>query len=75
MDTNWLGETPLNIARAPHPLPRNPKRYLPIYAPMGGNTTEEHVVSFKYSLRILNIQHEDVAYRLFPFTLQDATYD
>ena len=75
MATNWLGDTLLNLVGPSHPLPRNPERYLPNFTPFGGRTAEEHVASFKTTLRLLDVQHEDVACRLFPFTLEDMAYD
>lgn len=69
MVANWLGETPLNLACPTHPLPQNPEIYLPTYAPLGSKTIEEHVTSFKSTLCLLDVQHEDVACRYFSFTL------
>lgn len=44
------------------------KKILPIFNPDENQPAEEHLKQFKMKVRLMNVRHEDVICRLFPFT-------
>ena len=64
----WLVMDVIAVPRAQHPLPKHPKKLLPKFHPDNDITLEDHIKQFMLSLRLLDVQHEDVLCRLFPYT-------
>lgn len=65
---NWLDEDVVAVPGPVHNLPRHPEEILPIFNPDEKQPTEEHLKQFKMKVRLLNVRHEDVICRLFPYT-------
>jgi len=57
------------IPRQQHPLPKNAEKVLPKFDPERGDTAKNHINSFFLDVRMLGVANEDIACRLFPFTL------
>ena len=72
---NWLDEDVVAVLGPVHNLPRHPEKILPIFNPDEKQPVEEHLKQFKMKVRLLNVRHEDVICRLFPytFTSKDST--
>ena len=72
METNprWLTINPLAIARPQNDLPKNPDKLLPKFDPDDDILPKTHLDKFMLAMNIMNVQHEDVACRLFCLTLQ-----
>jgi len=51
-----------------HPLPKHPMKLLPIFNPDVKQLVEDHVKQFIMKVRWLNVRHEDVVCRHFPYT-------
>jgi hypothetical protein len=51
-------------------LPKKPQKFLPKYDPDDDISPEHHIKQFMDALKLMNVEHEDVVYRLFPHTLQ-----
>ena len=64
----WRARGPLNLAALLHDLTKHPKRVLPKFDPEKGIYAEDHLKIFYLALNLLNVEHEDVIYRLFPYT-------
>lgn len=72
MAENWLWHTigSLAIPCAPHPLPKSPKKLFPIFDLDKDVLLEEHIKQFMLSLRMMDLEHEDVVSILFCYTFQ-----
>ncbi|CAF4463116.1 unnamed protein product, partial [Adineta steineri] len=64
----WSAVDAIAIPGAQHPLPKHPEKLLPKFHPDNDITPEDHIKQFMLSLRLLEVQHEDVVSRLFPDT-------
>ena len=56
------------VPGAQHPLPKHPEKLLPKFDHDNDVTLEDHIKQFMLSLRLKNVQHDDVVCRLFPYT-------
>ena len=66
----WLTINPLAIAGPQNDLPKNPDKLLPKFDPNDDILPKTHLDKFMLAMNIMNVQHEDVACRLFCLTLQ-----
>ena len=66
----WRTRTPLNLATPLHDLPKQPEKVLPRFDLGKGVSTEYHLQGFYLALNILNVEHEDVVYRIFQYTFE-----
>ena len=66
----WRAKTPLNLAAPLHDLCKHPNRVLAKFDPGKGISVEDHLKFFYLALEILNVKHEDVVCRLFPYTFE-----
>ena len=64
----WLAVDSITVTDAQHPLPKHLEKLLPKFDPDNDVTPEEHIKKFMLSLRLMDVQHEDVVCRLFPYT-------
>ena len=64
----WLATDVVAVPGAQHPLPKHPEKLLPKFDPDNDITPEDHIKQFMISLRLSDVQHEDVVCRLFPYT-------
>ena len=60
----------LAIPGCQNPLPKNPEKLLPKFDRDDDILPKNHIKKFMIALNMINVQHEDVACRLFCFTLQ-----
>ena len=63
-----LNEDAVAVPGVQHNLPRHLEKILPIFNPDENQPAEEHLKQFKMKIRLMNVRHEDVICRLFPFT-------
>ena len=70
MATNipWLAADVVAVPGAQNPLTKHPEKLLPKFDPDNGVTPQDHIKQFMLSLILLDIEHEDVVCRLFPYT-------
>ena len=64
----WLAANAIAVLGIQHPLPKHPKMILPKFDLDNDVSPEDHIKQFMLSLRLLDVQHEDVVCRLFPYT-------
>jgi hypothetical protein len=69
----WLVGDAVAIPGQVHNLPRHPKKFLPKYDPETSGLPEDHIKKFILAIRLMNIQHEDVVCRLFPYMFENST--
>lgn len=70
MATNrpWLAMDAIAVPSAQHPLPKHLEKVLPKFYLDNGVTTKDHIKQCMIYLRLMDVQHEDVVCRLFPYT-------
>ena len=66
----WLTINLLAIFGPQNDLPKNPDKLLPKFDPDDDILPKTHLDKFMLAMNIMNVQHEDVACRLFCLTLQ-----
>jgi hypothetical protein len=54
-----------------HEMPKNPENVLPKFDPNKKESFEEHFKTFMLVAKLINLQHEDVIYRIFPYTFEN----
>jgi hypothetical protein len=55
-----------------HNLPRHLETFLPKYDPETSGLPEDHIKKFIFTIRLMNIQHEYVVCRLFPYMFNNS---
>ena len=65
----WLTINPLATSGPQNDLPKNPDKLLPKFDPNDDILPKTHIDKFMLAMNIMNVQHEDVACRLFCLTL------
>ena len=72
----WLATDAIAVLGAQHPLPKHLEKLLLKFDPDNDITPEDHIKQFMLSLRLLEVQHEDLVCRLFPYTFvgQESTW-
>ena len=63
----WLAADVVVVLRAQHPLPKHPEKLLPKFDLDNDIKPKDHIKQFMLYLRLLDVQHEDVVCRLFPY--------
>ena len=69
----WLSRDALEIPGRVHNLPQHPKKLLPKFNPETSRFLEDHVKKFILSIRLVNIQHEDIVCRIFSYTFENSS--
>jgi hypothetical protein len=69
----WLTRDALAIPRRVHHLPRHPEKLLPKFDPKTLGFSEDHIKKFILAIRLMNVQHEDVVCRIFPYTFENSS--
>jgi ribonuclease HI len=64
----WLDQDAVAVPGPQHPLPKHPEKWLTKFDPDSKRTAEDHIMKFMLDIRLRNVEHEDVVYRLFPYT-------
>lgn len=67
-DQPWLSQDAVAVPRLVHPLSKHHEKVLPIFNPYEKQSTKDHVKQFIMKVRLLNVRHEDVVCKLFPYT-------
>ena len=72
----WLAQDAVAVPGVQHPLPKHPEKLLPKFNPESKEPAEDHVKKFMSAVRLLDVEHEDVVCRLFPYTFEgkDSTW-
>jgi hypothetical protein len=68
----WLAIYALAILGRVHKLPRHPEKLLPKFDPKTSGLLEDHIKKFILAIRLMNVQHEDIFYRIFPYTFENS---
>ena len=63
----WLAVDVVAVPGAQHALPKHPEKLLLKFDPNNYVTPKDHIKQFMLSLRLLDVQHEDVVCKLFPY--------
>ena len=66
----WLDQDAIAVPGAQHPLPKHLEKWLPKFDPNSKQIAEDHIKKFMLAIRLRNVEHEDVVYRLFPYTFE-----
>ena len=66
----WLAQDAVAVPGVQHPLPKHPEKLLPKFNPELKEPAEYHVKKFMLAVRLLDVEHEDVVCRLFPYTFE-----
>ena len=66
----WLASEALSIPKNVEPLLRHPEKVLSKFNLDEKEPAEDHARKFMLAIRLLNVEHEDVVCRLFPFTFE-----
>ena len=64
----WISADAIVVPGAQHPLLKHLKNILPKFDLDNDVSHEDHMKQFMFSLRLMDMHHEDVVYRLFPYT-------
>ena len=72
MESNqqWLIVDVIVTVFVQHPLPKHLEKLLPKFDHDNDVLPEDHIKKCILSSRLLNVEHEDVVCRLFPYTFQ-----
>jgi hypothetical protein len=68
----WLTIDALAIPGRVHNLPRHPEKLLPKFDPETSGLPKDHIKKFILAIRLMNVQHEDVVCRIFPYTFENS---
>ena len=66
----WLSPNSFDIPKNIHPFPRCVEKVLSRIDPDKKKLAEDHVNKFMLAIRLLNVEHEDIVCKLFPFTFE-----
>jgi hypothetical protein len=66
----WLDQDVVAVPGAQHPLPKHLEKWLPKFDPDSKQIAEDHIKNFMLAIRLCNVEHEDVVFRLFPYTFE-----
>ena len=64
----WLATIVVAVPGAQHPFPKHLEKLLLKFDPDNDVRPEDHIKQFMLSLRLMDVQHEDVVCILFPYT-------
>ena len=64
----WLAADVVAVPGIQHPLPKHPEKLLPKFDLNNNVTPEDHTKQYMPSLRLMDVQHEDMVCILFPYT-------
>jgi hypothetical protein len=68
-----LTKDALVLPRRSHHFPSHPKKLLPKFDPETSGLPEDHIKKFILAIRLMNVQHEDVVCRLYPYKFKNST--
>ena len=64
----WLVSDAISIPSAQYPFPKHPENIIPKFDSDNNVLPEDHIKRFMLSLRLMNVEHEDVVCRYFSYT-------
>jgi hypothetical protein len=64
----WLATNSIMVLGTKHPLPKHPENHLPKFDLNNDVTPKDHVKTIMLFLILMDVQHEYVVCRLFPYT-------
>ena len=70
----WLDRNVVVVLGITHNLPKQPDRLLPKYGLDIFGKLEDHIKKFILAIRLVNVQHEDIVYILFPYTFENKEF-
>jgi hypothetical protein len=68
----WLARDAFSIPGEVHNLPRHLEKLLPKFDPETSRWPEGHIKKIILAIRLMNVQHEYVVCRLFPYTFEKS---
>lgn len=74
MNIPWLAPYTLAIPNDVHHFARHPKNVLSKFDPDKKEPVEDHMNKFVLALRFLNVEHEDIVLRIFPFKFEGKSF-
>jgi hypothetical protein len=54
-----------------HDFPKCPERIFPRFDPDKSCSPEDHINNFYLAVRLMNVEHEDIVCRFFPYTFEN----
>lgn len=66
----WMAQDALAIPGDVHVLPRHPENILPKLDPHKKDPSKDHIHKFMLTLKLMNVENEDVVCRMLPFTFE-----
>jgi hypothetical protein len=66
----WPYQDAMAIPGPQHPLPKHLEKWLPKFDPNSKQIAEDYIKKFMLAIRLHSVEHEDVVYRLFPYTFE-----
>jgi hypothetical protein len=69
----WLARDALEIPEWVHNLPQHPEKLLPKFDPKTYGLPKDHIKKFILVIILMNVQHEDVVCRIFPYTFENSS--
>jgi hypothetical protein len=63
----------LTVPKRVHNLPRHREKLLPKFDHETSRLPEDHITKFILAIRLMNIQHEDLVCRIFPYTFENSS--
>jgi hypothetical protein len=67
----WMVPDVIVVPRAIHQLPKHPEKFLPKFEPDKNDFAIDHIKNFKLTIRLMDVEHDDSIYRLFPYTFEN----
>jgi hypothetical protein len=64
----WLAADAIAVPSAQNPLPKHPEKLLPKFDLDNDVSLEDYIKQFMLSLRLMDVEHEDVVCTLFLYT-------
>ena len=68
----WLAGDAVDIPGKIHNLPWHQEKLLPKYDPETSGLPEDHIKKFILAIKLMNVQHEYIVCRLFPYTFENS---
>jgi hypothetical protein len=67
----WLVPDVFFVPGALHDMPKHPEKFLPKFDPDSKYFSSNHIKNFMLAVRLMNVRHEDVVCKLFPYTFEN----
>jgi hypothetical protein len=67
----WRAQDALNLVGQLHDLPKHPEHILPKFDWGKAGSLEDHIKNFYLAIWLLDVEHEDVVCKLFPYAFEN----